>query len=77
MDDVHVKCMPKKVQTGDTPRSLSAEVFGLVEGYFGDRGKTEMWMKTPNPLLGGQKPKDMIRSGDGERLVRIVKEMLD
>jgi hypothetical protein len=54
------------------------EIWRLVEGFFKDGGdldpvsKRKLWMRIPNPLLGGMSPDDMIRLGKGERLHQFV-----
>ncbi len=54
-----------------------ANVITLVADYFdGDAGRTALWFKTPNPLLGKLSPRDMIRLGRYERLRRFVLEAL-
>jgi len=48
--------------------SLVAEVFD------GDRHKTALWFKTPNPSLGEVAPRDMIRLGRYKKLSKFVNE---
>lgn len=38
----------------------------------GDAGKTAMWFKTKNPMLGDISPRDMIRLGRSERLRKYI-----
>jgi uncharacterized protein (DUF2384 family) len=48
-------------------------LFNLVAEYFhGDRRKTVIWFKVPNPLLGNISPRDMIRIGRYKRLNSFV-----
>jgi hypothetical protein len=50
-----------------------ATICGLVAQFFeGDDSKTTVWFKTPNPLLGGMAPRDMIRLGRYQKLRRFV-----
>jgi uncharacterized protein (DUF2384 family) len=50
-----------------------AVLFNLVAGYFrGDKRKTVIWFKVPNPLLGNISPRDMIRIGRYKRLNSFV-----
>jgi len=50
-----------------------ATICGLVAQFFGGNShKTTLWFKTPNPLLGGSSPRDMIRLGRYEKLRRFV-----
>ncbi len=63
------------------PKQLSerleqiANICSLVAEYFdGDAQKTALWFRTPNPMLGYVRPRDMIRLGRYERLLRFVQE---
>jgi uncharacterized protein (DUF2384 family) len=50
-----------------------ANICAIVAGYFeGDVGKTALWFRTPNPMLGDISPRDMIRFGRCERLLMFV-----
>lgn len=54
-----------------------ANVCELVAQHFaGDAAKTALWFRTPNPLLGGVSPRDMIRFGRYGKLLRFVTEAL-
>lgn len=54
-----------------------ANVIGLVAQFFdGDTSKTALWFKTRNPLLGQISPRDMIRFGRYDRLLRFVLDAL-
>lgn len=54
-----------------------ANVIGLVAQFFdSDPIKTALWFKTKNPLLGQISPRDMIRFGRYERLLRFVLDAL-
>lgn len=55
-----------------------ANIIELVAQFFdGDVGKTALWFKTPNPMLGNISPRDMIRYGRYDRLRRFVVDALD
>jgi hypothetical protein len=55
-----------------------AAVMEMVAAFFnGNTVKTSLWFKLPNPLLGGIRPRDMIRVGRTDKLTRIVKDALD
>lgn len=57
---------------------LDDEVRRLVAAFFdGDTAKTELWMRTDNPLLGGISPEFMVRIGRSGKLLKIVKQCLD
>lgn len=50
-----------------------AILLNLVAGYFdGNRLKTIQWFTTPNPLLGGLSPRDMIKLGRYNKLLKFV-----
>ena len=54
------------------------EVHGVVSNFFkGDKGKTELWFTTPNPLLGAVTPEFMLINGRGHMLMRIVNDMVE
>ena len=52
---------------------LCEQVLGFFEG---DVGKTALWFRLPNPLLGDLSPRDMIRYGRYARLQEFVVEAL-
>lgn len=50
-----------------------ATVVNLVAGIFeGDKQKTVLWFKSPNPLLGDVSPRDMIRLGRYDKLRKFI-----
>lgn len=62
---------------GDLAQRLSeiANIANLVAEVFdGDSAKTALWFGTPNILLGGLSPRDMIRAGRYKRLLKFVQE---
>jgi uncharacterized protein (DUF2384 family) len=54
-----------------------ANICNLVFGFFDDAVKTKLWFTTPNPMLGNTSPRDMIRHGRYEKLLRFVTEALE
>jgi hypothetical protein len=49
-----------------------------VAGFFeGDARKTALWFETPNPMLGGVTPRDMIRHGRYDKLVNSAVQARD
>src|SRR5581483_874817 len=56
---------------------LIANICNLVFEFFGDEAKTALWFKTPNPMLGGVSPRDMIRFGRYNKLLRFVTTALE
>lgn len=56
---------------------MRKELNALVLEFFdGNKEKTKLWFKTPNPLLGGISPDRMIRAGRGDRLLRWVRQQI-
>lgn len=50
-----------------------ASICNMVAGFFdGDAGKTTLWFKTPNPMLGDVAPRDMIRLGRYDKLRKFI-----
>lgn len=50
-----------------------ANLFNLVAQFFeGDAIKTAFWFKTPNPILGNISPRDMIRFGRYQKLLKFI-----
>jgi hypothetical protein len=47
-------------------------IYELVFRFFNDDKKTRVWLQTPNPMLGGVSPSDMVRMGRYDRLLRFV-----
>lgn len=47
-------------------------VVAYVGGFFQDKAKTRLWLKTPNALLGGLSPNQMIGAGRAEALLRFI-----
>jgi putative toxin-antitoxin system antitoxin component (TIGR02293 family) len=43
----------------------------------GDDGKAFAWMRRPNRALGGQPPVELVRTGEGARLVDAVLTRLE
>lgn len=54
-----------------------ANICNLVFGFFNDAVKTKLWLMTPNPMLGNTAPRDMIRHGRYEKLLRFVTDALE
>lgn len=50
----------------------------LVAEYFeGDAQKTAMWFKAPNPMLGDITPRDMVRLGRSNKLIKFILDAKD
>lgn len=53
------------------------EAWDLVFDFFnGDDEKTTLWFETPNPLLGGIKPSQMLLLDEGHKLLSFIEEQL-
>lgn len=59
----------------DVIQDLS-NISALVNSFFNDEEKTTLWLNTPNPLLGGQFPTDMIFQGHTENLRGFIESQL-
>lgn len=53
-----------------------ATTINLVADFFKDADKTILWFYTPNPLLGEQTPRDMIRIGRSKKLIKFIRNAL-
>lgn len=54
------------------------ELYLLLHNHFnGDDSKVNLWLTTPNPLLGDIIPMDMIWNGRVDKLLKVVHNMLD
>ena len=53
-----------------------ATAINLVAGFFKNQDKTILWFDTPNPLLGEQTPRDMIRIGRSKKLIKFIRNAL-
>ena len=54
-----------------------AVIYELVAEYFkGDAKKTILWFKIKNPALGNISPRDMIRFGRYEKLLKYIQNAL-
>lgn len=54
-----------------------ANLFNLVAQFFGgDPIKTALWFKTANPMLGDISPRDMIRFGRYQKLLKFILDAL-
>ncbi len=49
----------------------------LVNTFFKDTKKTNTWMNTKNPLLGGQEPVEMIFKGRTAKLKDFITNQLE
>jgi hypothetical protein len=54
-----------------------ANICNLVFQFFNDDVKTKLWFQTPNPMLGNVSPRDMIRLGRYNKLLRFVTQAME
>jgi uncharacterized protein (DUF2384 family) len=55
-----------------------AVICELVAEFFkGDLEKTNLWLNIKNPLLGNISPRDMIRFGRYEKLLKFIQDALE
>jgi uncharacterized protein (DUF2384 family) len=54
-----------------------ANAINLVGNYFQDEAKTMLWFQIPNPQLGGYSPRDLIRLGRFNKLMKFIQTALD
>lgn len=54
------------------PASEAMHVIELAIDTFGDREKAMSWLKSPNPVMEGQKPLDLLNSVQGRETVRTI-----
>ncbi len=54
----------------------AVEAVLAVYRFFDDSDKAVLWMKTPNPMLGGITPWDMVILGKSAKLLAIVRAEL-
>lgn len=54
-----------------------ATAINLVGSFFNDQDKTILWFQVPNPLLGNIAPRDMIRIGRFDKLLKFIQTALD
>lgn len=59
---------------GRTRQAIASACDRVAETFGGDLDKTALWFRVRNPLLGDVSPRDMIRSGRLDRLVRFIFE---
>ena len=53
-----------------------ATAINLVANFFKNEDKTVLWFYTPNPFLGEQTPRDMIRIGRSKKLIKFIRNAL-
>lgn len=56
-----------------TEKEIADKCYELVLEFFkNDYKKTDMWMRTPNMLIGGSSPLTFIKLGRGEKLLQFI-----
>ena len=57
---------------------IETNVREMIHRHMGwERVKVDLWMTTPNPLLGNVAPLDMIRKGRGRKLIQFVETSIE
>ena len=51
-------------------------LMSYLNGFYGSSKKANKWLEVPNPLLGNVSPKDMIRVGRLDKLIKFVETEL-
>jgi Protein of unknown function (DUF2384) len=52
---------------------IESRVREMIHKHMGwERVKVDLWMTTPNPLLGNAEPLDLIRKGRGRKVIGFV-----
>lgn len=64
----------KKLTRQETIRLIYAMLDVHFQGKF---SKTDKWTRTPNPLLGGLSPSEMIEAGREKKLFKFVKNAIE
>lgn len=64
----------KKLTRQETIRVIIAMLDVFFKGKF---EKTDTWIRTYNPLLGNQRPWDMINEGREKKLFKFVKNAIE
>jgi len=54
-----------------------AIAINLVAEFFNNVEKTTLWFSTPNPLLGDMSPRNMIKVGRFQKLLKFIQTALD
>lgn len=55
-----------------------ANIASKVGEFFdGNPELTALWLRTPNPMLGGMTPRDMVRFGRYKKLLSIITQALE
>jgi len=49
----------------------------VAEQFRGDKLKTALWFKSPNPMLGNLSPRDMIRLGKYKKLMLFILDAIE
>lgn len=61
-----------------TQEETKLEIERLVSDFFkGDKEKIAAWFCAPNPMLGGIVPSAMLYLGREERLLRVVRSLIE
>ena len=49
----------------------------LASFFGGNEEKANLWIRTPNPLLGGISPDQMVKAGRAKKLYEFIKQQVE
>lgn len=65
------------VSQGGKPADLET-ILEIVYIYFGgDKDKVQSWLRTTNAMLDNRAPMDFIRDGQPERILELIRDMVE
>jgi uncharacterized protein (DUF2384 family) len=67
------RAVMRRVADDRKPNEAEAEVRAFVTDYFGDEHKVEEWLTTPNPMLGCGRPRDLLRLGQHDKVLKFIR----
>jgi hypothetical protein len=71
-----VTCLACKAKKPRLKTYDGLEPFEIAKKFFGSRNKASLWFRTPNPLLGGLRPSEMIKMGREKKLINFMKNCI-
>lgn len=58
------------------PRSILAQIGDALSELYLDAEKERVWLRTPNPHLGGERPERVKCGGDGARVLEVLQGLI-
>lgn len=68
------------MKQNDLPEQIKQtekEIRSLLQSFFNDSEKVELWLTTPNPNLGNYIPKNLIRLNRGHKVKLFIEAALE